>query len=100
VGFGAKPSTEKNTCLEGTFLCQTASFEPLCVKISIRLASARPKEKKLTGRKEDVYISRMRAASRSGQISIKFGTCVRLADVIKRAQFLRYNLRGFAAVRC
>jgi len=70
---------------------------------SIRLACAGAQEKK-AGRQEEksqeVYNSRMCGATPSKRISTKFGTCVRLTDVIKRAQCHRYNLRGFGAVRC
>jgi len=52
---------EKNTCWEGTSLRQTASFEPLCVKLSLFVWPVQVQEKK--GRKEEesqeVYISRM-----------------------------------------
>jgi len=73
--------------------------------ISIRLACAGAQKKavKQEGRKEEksqeVYISRMCGATPSKRIPTKFGTSVRLTDVIKRAQFHRYNLRGFGAVR-
>jgi len=36
----------------------------------------------------------------SGWTPTKLGKCVWLTDVIKRAIFHRYNLRGFGAVRC
>jgi len=49
---------------------------------------------------QEVYISRMCGATPSRRITTKLGTCVRLTDVIKRAKFHRYNLRGFGAVRC
>jgi len=73
--------------------------------ISIRLACAGVQEKKAArkaGRKksQEVYISRMCGATPSRRIPTKLGTCVRLTDVIKRAKFHRYNLRGFGAVRC
>jgi len=42
----------------------------------------------------------MCGATPSGRIPTKLGICVRLTDVIKRAQFHCYNLRGFGAVRC
>jgi len=70
--------------------------------ISIRLASAGAQEKKegwQEGRSQEVYISRMCGATPSKRIPTKLGACVRLTDVIKRAQFHRYNLRGFGAVR-
>ena len=41
---------EKNTCWEGTSLRQTASFEPLCVKLSLSVWSVQVRKKK--GRKE------------------------------------------------
>jgi len=70
--------------------------------ISIRVAYAGAQEKKAVkqeGRKEEksqeVYISRMCGATPSGRIPTKLGTYVRLTDVIKRAKFYRYNLRGF-----
>jgi len=45
---------EKNVCWEGTPLCQTASFEPLCVKLSLSVwpAQVRKKQKKAVRRKE------------------------------------------------
>jgi len=75
--------------------------------ISIRLARAGAQEKKavkMAGRKEDksqeVYISRMCGATPSGRNATKFGRCVIRPDVMKRAKFHCYNLRGFGAVRC
>jgi len=45
------------------------------------------------GKKEEksqaVNISRMRGVNPSGRIPTKLGKCVRLTDVIKRAQFHR-----------
>jgi len=49
---------------------------------------------------QEEYISRVCGATPSGRIPTTLGTCVRLTDEIKRAQFHRYNLRGFLAVRC
>jgi len=73
----------------------------VCEIISIRLAFAVRKKK---GRKEEksqeVYILRLRGATPSGRIPTNFGTYVRLTDVMKLAQFHRYNLRGFGTVRC
>jgi len=64
---------------------------------------ARKKAVKQEGRKKShkkcIYISRMCGATPSGLISTKLGKCVQLTDVIKRAKFHRYNLRGFGAVR-
>jgi len=42
----------------------------------------------------------MCGATPSGRIPTKLGACVRLPNLIKRAKYLRYNLRGFGAVRC
>jgi len=39
---------EKNTCWEGTSLCQTASFEPLCVKLSLSVWPVQMRKKKGT----------------------------------------------------
>ena len=94
---------ERKTCWEGTSLRQTASFEPLCVKLSLSVLSVQVRKKKREdGRKEEksqeVYISRMRGATPSGRISTKLDKCVRLTDVIKRAKFHRYKSRGFGAV--
>jgi len=36
----------------------------------------------------------------SRRIPTKLGTGIRLTDVIKRAKFDCYNLRGFGTVRC
>ena len=99
---------EKNTCWEGTSLRQTASFEPLCVKLSLSVWPVQVRKKKMGGRKEgrkeeksqEVYISRMRGATPSGRIPTKLGKCVCLTNVIKRAKFHRYKSRGFGAVRC
>jgi len=96
---------EKITCWEGTSLCQSASFEPLCVKLSLSVWPVQVRKKKRQeGRKEEksqeVYISRMCGATRSGRIPTKFGTYVCLMDIIKRAKFHRYNVRGFGAERC
>jgi len=49
---------------------------------------------------QEVYISRMCGATPSRRIPTILDTCVRLTDVIKRAQFHRYDLRDFGAVRC
>jgi len=70
--------------------------------ISIRLACAGAQEKKAGRREEvtEVYISRMGGATPGRRIPAKLGTCVRLTDIITRAKFHRYNLRGFRAVRC
>jgi len=75
--------------------------------ISIRLACAGAQEKKAgwkAGRKkeksQEVYILRMCGATPSTRNATKFGTFVLLPDVIKRAKFHRYNLRGSGAVRC
>jgi len=50
---------------------------------------------------QEVYISRVCGATPSGQIPTKLGIgkCVRLTDVIKRAEFHLYDLRGFEALR-
>jgi len=52
-GFGAKwpqnVKLEKNTCWEGTSLRQTASFEPLCVKLSLSVWSVQVRQ---AGRKK------------------------------------------------
>jgi len=37
---------EKNTCWEGTYLRHTASFEPLCVKLSLAVWPVRVRKKK------------------------------------------------------
>jgi len=60
---------EKSTCWEGTSLCQTASFEQLCVKLSLSVWPVQVRKKKVSkagrqeGRKEEksqeVFISRM-----------------------------------------
>jgi len=71
------------------------------VKLSLSVWPVQVHKKK--GRKEEksqeVYISRMRGATPSGRIPTKLGKCVRITDVIKRAKFHSYNLRGFGAVR-
>jgi len=48
---------EKNNCWVGTFLRQTASFEPLCVKLSLAVWPVQVRKKK-AGRKksQEVYI--------------------------------------------
>jgi len=75
---------------------QTASFEPLCVKLSLSVWPVQLRKKK-----------GMKATKPSGQIPTALGKCVRHtdicvrhADVIKCAQIHHYNLRGFSAVRC
>jgi len=35
-----------------------------------------------------------------GRITTRLGTCVRLTDIMKRAKFHSYRLRGFGALRC
>jgi len=67
---------EKNTCWEGTSLRQTASFVPLCVKLSLFGWPVQVR-KKIKGRKEksqEVYISRMFGETPSGNIPTKLGT--------------------------
>jgi len=77
-------------------LRQTASFEPLCVKLSIHLTYAGVEEKK-AGRKEGrkshkkCIFQVMRGATTSGRIPTKLGKDVRLTDLIKRAR----DLNGF-----
>jgi len=44
---------------------------------------------------QEEYISRMRGATPSEQITTTRDECVRLADVIKHAKFHCYNLRDF-----
>jgi len=87
----------------------SASFEPLCVKLSLTVWPVQVRKKKWQeGRQEgskeeksqEVYISRVRRATSCGRIPTKLGKCVRLTDAIKRAKFHRYNLRRFGAVRC
>jgi len=51
------------------------------------------------GKSQEAYISRMRGATPGGRIPTKLGKCVRINDLIKRAKFHRFNLRGFGAVR-
>jgi len=95
---------EKSTCCEGTFLRHTASFEQLCVKLSLSVWPVQVRKKKgsKASRKksQEVYISRMRGATPSGWIQTKLGKCVRFTDVIKREKFHCYSLRGFGALRC
>ena len=93
----------KNTCGEGTSSRQIASFEPLCVKLSLSVWSVQVRKKKKGSKEEksqEVYISRMRVATPSGRIPTKLGKCVHLTDVIKLAKFHCYKFRGFGAVRC
>jgi len=70
--------------------------------ISIRLVCAGAQEKGIRQEEkaQEVYISRISGVIPSGWIPTKLGTCVRLTNVIKRAKFHRYNLRGFGPVRC
>jgi len=105
-GFGEKwPQTrqiKEKLLLGGHFLTPNCVFWAIvCEIISIRLACAGALEKK-AGRKksQEVYISRMFGATSSGWIPTKLGKGVPLTDVIKRAKFHRYNLRGVGAVRC
>jgi len=63
--------------------------------------------RKKAGRKEQggkeeksQEVSRSCGATPSGWIPIKLGKCVRLINVIERAEFHRYNRRVFGAVRC
>jgi len=91
--------------LGGHFLTPNCVFWAIVRKIiSIHLACAGAQEKnkavKQEEKSQEVYISRMCGATLSGQILTKLGTCVRLTDVIKRAQFHHYNLGGFEVVRC
>jgi len=74
------------------------------ISIHLACAGAQAKKGSKEGRKEEksqeVYISRICGATPRGRISTKFGTYVRLTDVIKRAKFHRYNFRGFGDMRC
>jgi len=63
-------------------------------------AGAQEKKQEEKAQLKKVYFSRMPGATPSMRIPTKLGECVRLADVIKRAKFHRYNLRGFGAVWC
>jgi len=99
-GFGAKwPQNvkwERNICCDGTSLCQTASFKPLCSNLSLSLSvwSVQVRKTKKAGRKShEVYISRTRGAIPSGRIPTKLGKCVRLTNIIKLAKFHRNNVR-------
>ena len=51
---------EKNICWKGTFLRQTASFEPLCVKLSLSVwpVQVRKKKGRKEGRKEGRKVTR------------------------------------------
>jgi len=70
------------------------------LSLSVWPKQVRKKEMQEDGKKsQEVYISRMRGATPSKRILTKLGNCVRLTEVIKRAQFHRYNMRGFGAVR-
>jgi len=102
-----KTSNKRKHLLGGHFLTLNRVFWAIVREIiSIRLACAGVQEKKgiRAGRQEEksqeVYFSRMRGATPSRRIPTKLGTCVHLTDVIKRAKFYRYILRGFGAVRC
>jgi len=110
-GFGQNDppnvKLEKNTSWEGTSIRQTASFEPLCVKLSLSVWPVQVRKKKgsKAGRQEGRKVTRSVYftyvwATPSGRIPTKLGTCVRFTDVIKRAKFHPYYLRGFGAVRC
>jgi len=86
-------------------LRQTASFEPLCVKLSLSVWPVQVRKKKKAGRKEGRKVTRsvyftMRGATTSGLILTKLSNCVRLTDVIKHAKFHRHNMRGFGAAMC
>jgi len=77
----------------------------LCVKLSSSVLPVQVRKKKRqagmqVGRKsQEVSISRMCGATPTGQIITKLGTYVCLPNVIQLAEFYRYNLRGFGAVR-
>jgi len=93
------PDSVQSTCWEGTSLRQTASFEQLCVKLSLSVWPVPVRKKKWKeGKKEEV--TRSVYFTYSGRIPTKLSKCVRLTDVIKRSQFYRYISRGFGAVRC
>jgi len=96
-----KTSNERKHFLGGHFLTQTASIEPMCVKLSSFIWPVQVRKEKMQGgrkKSQEVYISRMRGATPSGRIPTKLGKCVRLTDVIKLAKVHRYNLRCFGAV--
>jgi len=50
LGFGGE--MRENTCWEGTSLRQTASFESLCVKLSLFVLPVQVRKKKKAGRQE------------------------------------------------
>jgi len=80
---------------------QTASFEALCVKLSRRCA--RKKAGKKEEKSQEVYISRMRGATRpSRRIPISNQTWQMCSShrLIERVKLHLYKLRGFEAVRC
>jgi len=94
---------EKNTGWEGTSVRQTASFEPLCVKLSLSVWPVQVGKEKGRKKSQEVCVSRnsrMCGATPSGWIPTKLGTSVRLTDVIKRAKIHQFYLKGFGAVRC
>jgi len=104
-GFGQmtpNTSNERKTLARSALPYAKLRLLSHCAWIYLYLACAGAQEKK-AGRKKsqlEVFISRMRGANPSGRIPTKLGICVRLTDIIKRAKFHRYNLRGFGAVRC
>jgi len=79
------------TCLYPFGLCRCARKKG---------SKAGRQEGRMKVKSQEVYISRMCGATPSGGFQPNLAQCVRLTDVIKRANFHRYNLRGFGAVRC
>jgi len=68
---------------------------PLCVNLTLSAAAQKRKEEK----SHDLYTSRMRGATSSGQISMTLGMCVRLEDEIKRSKYYLSKFNGLDAVK-
>jgi len=90
--------------LKGTFLCETASYEPSCVKISLVVFFCRGRQEKRKGKgrhkkSRKRYISPIRGKVSRKRIFTKFCTSGDMLDVIIFANFGVEKLRGLGNTR-
>ena len=87
-----KVKISKNTCLEGTSLRQTASFELSCVEIgsrvwAVRVARKENTEKIIIKGTRDPDISPLRGGATAHTIPTKFCRVIHPHDIITLAEF-------------
>jgi len=103
-GFWGENAAQKvkisiNTCLKGTSLRQSASFELLCVKICslvqpicCRLCVSRNKKTKTKIKGRDLYISAPRGGAIADTIFTRLGRVAETHDVITHAKSIDVKL--------